>query len=329
MIPRPFPLSRLRRTRSHESVRALVSETQISASNLIQPLFITAHSVSEPIGSMPGMSRLSPDDLMRTCERAITQGLKAVALFPAITSALKSERGEHAWDPEGLVPTAIRRIKTAFPDLLVMADVALDPYTTHGQDGILNLKGQIENDVTCEALVKQALCLADAGANILGPSDMMDGRIGQIRKELEKLGHTDTLILSYAAKYASAFYGPFRDAVQSAQNLGLADKKTYQMDPANSHEALAEVAQDLAEGADIVLVKPAMPYLDVLYRVKQTFQVPTFAYQVSGEYSMIQQAIQGGLLHPQAGILEALLCIRRAGADAILTYFALNVSTWI
>jgi len=282
-----------------------------------------------PVASMPGVFRLSIDQLLRECERAGGLGIPAVALFPVIDPGHKSESAEAAWDENGLVPRAVAAIKARFPELGVITDVALDPYTSHGQDGLIDASGYVVNDTTVEALVRQALCHAGAGADIVAPSDMMDGRIGAIRVALEKANHVNTRILSYAAKYASCFYGPFRDAVASATNLKGAGKDSYQMDVANSDEALREVALDLAEGADMVMVKPALPYLDVIRRVKDSFGAPTLAYQVSGEYSLLKAGAAAGYFAEQSAVLETLTSIRRAGACAIMTYFALDAARWI
>ncbi|MCC2656820.1 MAG: porphobilinogen synthase [Panacagrimonas sp.] len=324
-----FPLLRPRRLRQSASVRAMVRETQLAPAQLIQPLFVAEGAEKGTVASMPGVTRLDLEELVRECEALQALGVACVALFPVIPQSRKDDRGEEALNPEGLVARSIQAVKRACPDLSVMVDVALDPFTTHGHDGVLGPDGDVDNDGTVEMLRKQALVNARAGADIISPSDMMDGRIGQIRDVLERDGQKNTLILSYAAKYASSFYGPFRDAVGSARNLGKADKRTYQMDPANSDEALREVALDLAEGADIVMVKPGMPYLDIVRRVKERFEVPVAAYQVSGEYAMLRAAIANGWLDERGALMEALLCFRRAGADMILTYYARQAAAWL
>lgn len=319
---RLFPATRLRRNRCDDFSRRLVRENRLSVDDLILPVFILeGENRREPVLSMPGVDRLSIDQLLLEAEELVALGVPAIVLFPYITAEYKSLDAAEAWNPEGLVPRTIRALRARFPELGVITDVALDPYTTHGQDGIIDDQGYVLNDVTIDALVKQALCHAEAGAQVVSPSDMMDGRIQAIREALELAEHTNVRIMAYSAKYASAYYGPFRDAVGSAANLGKANKFTYQMDPANGDEALHEVAADLAEGADMVMVKPGMPYLDVLWRVKETFKVPTFVYQVSGEYAMHMAAIQNGWLS-EAVILESLTAFKRAGADGILTYFA-------
>jgi porphobilinogen synthase len=312
----------LRRARRDDFSRRLVRETQLSVNDLIYPMFVLEGSGQrEAVASMPGVERVSIDLLLEEAAELVELGIPAIALFPVTPAHCKSLDAAEAYNPEGLAQRATRALKARFPDLGVITDVALDPFTTHGQDGIIDEQGYVMNDVTVEALVKQTLSHAQAGADIVAPSDMMDGRVGAMRQALEAAGYVNTRILAYSAKYASAYYGPFRDAVGSAGNLGKADKANYQMDPANSDEALHEVAQDLAEGADMVMVKPGMPYLDIVYRVKSTFRVPTFVYQVSGEYAMHCAAIQNGWLS-EAVILESLTAIKRAGADAILTYFA-------
>ncbi|WP_339845469.1 porphobilinogen synthase [uncultured Halopseudomonas sp.] len=319
---RQFPNTRLRRARRDDFSRRLVRETQLSVNDLIYPMFVLEGSGQrEAVASMPGVERVSIDLLLEEAAELVELGIPAIALFPVTPAHCKSLDAAEAYNPEGLAQRATRALKARFPDLGVITDVALDPFTTHGQDGIIDEQGYVMNDVTVEALVKQTLSHAQAGADIVAPSDMMDGRVGAMRQALEAAGYVNTRILAYSAKYASAYYGPFRDAVGSAGNLGKADKANYQMDPANSDEALHEVAQDLAEGADMVMVKPGMPYLDIVYRVKSTFRVPTFVYQVSGEYAMHCAAIQNGWLS-EAVILESLTAIKRAGADAILTYFA-------
>lgn len=324
-----FPAVRPRRLRQSEGIRAMVRETHLAPAQLIQPLFVAEGDLQGPVTSMPGVTRFDLAALVSECQSLQGLGIACVALFPVIPQALKSDTGDEALNPDGLVPRAIRAVKRACPDLNVLVDVALDPFTTHGHDGVLDARGDVANDPTVEMLRKQALVYARAGADILAPSDMMDGRVGQIRDVLERDGQKNALILSYAAKYASSFYGPFRDAVGSARNLGRADKRSYQMDPANSDEALREVALDLAEGADIVMVKPGMPYLDIVRRVKDRFQVPVAAYQVSGEYAMLRAAIAAGALDERKGLMEALLCFRRAGADLILTYYARQAAIWL
>jgi len=322
-----FPSTRLRRVRRHDFSRRLVRETQLRVDDLIYPVFLQeGQSTRVPVPSMPGIERLSIDELCREAKEVAALGIPALALFPVTPPAKKTLDGAEAWNPEGLTQRAIRAIKETVPELGVIADVALDPFTSHGQDGIIDAHGYVQNDVTLEALVRQALSLTRAGVDILAPSDMMDGRIGKIRTALEDEGHVNTQILAYSAKYASAYYGPFRDAVGSSTNLGKADKHTYQMDPGNRLEALREVAFDLAEGADIVMIKPGMPYLDIVREVKDQFGVPTFVYQVSGEYAMQMAAFAEGWLDPTPVILESLLSIKRAGADAILTYFAKRVA---
>lgn len=323
---RQYPHSRLRRLRATESSRNLVRETTLTTNDLIYPLFVVeGQNAKQPIASMPDVYRLSIDLLVEEAKSAYDLGIQAIALFPYIAPELKKEFPDEAYNPNGLVPRTITALKNAIPQLSIIADVALDPYTSHGQDGIIDNNGYIINDETINYLVKQAICLVNAGADIIAPSDMMDGRIGKIRKALEEKNLVNTQILAYSAKYASSFYGPFREAVGSGVNLGKSDKKSYQMDPANSNEALHEVALDLAEGADIVMIKPGMPYLDIVFRVKDRFKVPTFVYQVSGEYAMLKGAIQNGWLSEQA-IMESLISIKRAGADAILTYFARYVA---
>ncbi|MEK0082939.1 porphobilinogen synthase [Benzoatithermus flavus] len=324
--PAPFPRNRMRRLRQHGWSRRLVAEHRLDASDLIQPLFVLeGRNQREPVPSMPGVERLSVDLLLPVAERAVELGIPALALFPVTPLECKSEGGEEAWNDDNLMCRAIRAIKRAFPEIGLVGDVALDPYTTHGQDGLVR-DGVILNDETIVALVRQATCLAAAGCDVVAPSDMMDGRIGAIRAGLDEAGFENTLICSYAAKYASAFYGPFRDAVGSARNLGKADKKTYQMDPANTAEALREVALDIAEAADMVMIKPGLPYLDVIRRVKDAFQVPTLAYHVSGEYAMIKAAAERGWLDGEAAMQESLIAFKRAGADAILTYAALETA---
>jgi len=320
---RQFPATRMRRMRADDFSRRLMRETVLTPDDLIYPVFVIEGSgTREAVPSMPGVERLTLDELAREAKTAENLGIPAMALFPVPDPASKTDEGKESFNPDGLAQRAVKTIKDACPDLGVITDVALDPFTTHGQDGIIDDHGYVLNDPTVDTLVKQALSHAKAGADIVAPSDMMDGRIGAIRENLEKSGHINTRILAYSAKYASAFYGPFRDAVGSANNLGGAGKENYQMDPANSDEALHEVALDINEGADMVMVKPAMPYLDIIRRVKEEFGVPTFAYQVSGEYAMLAAAFEKGWLDPDKIILEALTGIKRAGADGILTYFA-------
>lgn len=319
----PWPATRMRRMRRDDFSRRLMRETVLTASDLIYPMFVIEGSQrTETITSMPGIERMSIDLLVKEAEALARLGIPAIALFPVTPQEAKSLDAKEAWNPQGLAQRAVRAIKDAVPEMGVITDVALDPFTTHGQDGIIDDSGYVLNDVTVEALVRQALSHAEAGADVVAPSDMMDGRIGEVRAALEQQQHIHTRILAYSAKYASAYYGPFRDAVGSAGNLGKADKKTYQMDPANSDEALHEIALDLQEGADMVMVKPGMPYLDIVRRARETFQVPTFVYQVSGEYAMHKAAFQNGWLDEEKVILESLTCIKRAGADGILTYFA-------
>ncbi len=321
--PTPFPASRPRRLRRDTFTRNLVREHAVTVNDLIYPVFVLdGANRREAVGSMPGVERLSLDLLLPVAEDCVKLGIPVMALFPVIDASLKTPDGKEALNPEGLVPRVVRALKKEFPDLGVMTDVALDPFTSHGQDGLLDDTGYILNDATVEVLVGQALTQAEAGVDIVAPSDMMDGRIGAIRDALEAHGHVHTRIMAYSAKYASAFYGPFRDAVGSAANLGKSNKKVYQMDPGNSDEALREVAMDIAEGADMVMVKPGMPYLDIVRRVKDEFRVPTFAYQVSGEYAMLKAAAQNGWLDHDAVMLESLLAFKRAGADGVLTYFA-------
>ena len=324
-----YPYTRPRRMRRDEFSRRLMRETVLTANDLIYPVFVHELSGREAIGSMPGIERLSIDELLKVAEQASELRIPALALFPVTAPEAKSLDAAAAWDDDGLCQRAVRALKQRFPELGVITDVALDPYTSHGQDGLLDANGYVINDGTVEVLVKQALSHAAAGADVVAPSDMMDGRIGQIRGALEVEGHIHTRILAYSAKYASAFYGPFRDAVGSAGALGKADKKTYQMDPANSDEALHEVALDLDEGADMVMVKPGMPYLDIVRRVKDEFGVPTFVYQVSGEYAMLKAAAANGWLDERGCALEALTSIKRAGADGVLSYFALDAARWL
>ena len=328
--PDQFPSIRLRRSRRTPALRRLVAETKLSADDLIYPVFVLdGKGRAESVPSMPGVSRKSIDNLLVELALARDLGIPAVALFPVIDSELKSLDGAECASSDGLVQRTIRAIKKELPELTVITDVALDPYTTHGQDGIIDERGYVLNDVTVDALVQQALSHAAAGADVIAPSDMMDGRIGAIRTALEKEGHINTLIMAYAAKFASAFYGPFRDAVGSAENLAGGDKSTYQVAPSNSDEAVREVGLDIDEGADFVIVKPAMPYLDIIRRVKDTYQVPTYAYPVSGEYAMLKAAANNGWLDEKQAVLETLLGIRRAGADGILTYFAMDAARWL
>lgn len=316
--------------RRDDATRRLMRENHLHVDDLIYPMFIIEGKLSrEPIGSMPGIERVSIDELLREAEELIKLGIPAIALFPVTTADKKSEDAAEAWNPEGLAQTAVKALKEKFPELGVITDVALDPFTTHGQDGLVNGQGYVMNDETVAALVKQAVSHANAGVDIVAPSDMMDGRVAAIRAALEKSGHTSTRILAYSAKYASAFYGPFREAVGSSENLGNADKKTYQMDPANGDEALREVDLDINEGADMVMVKPSLPYLDIVSRVKETFGMPTFVYQVSGEYAMLKAASNSGWLDERATVMETLLACKRAGADAILTYYAKQVAEWL
>ncbi|CAM4195633.1 porphobilinogen synthase [Kerstersia similis] len=322
-----FPLSRPRRLRRDDFSRRLVREHSLSVDDLIYPVFVAdGNGPDEPVPSMPGVVRHTLDSLLRTAEECVRLGIPVLSLFPVIDPALKTPDGVEAANPDGLVPRVVRALKQRFPELGILTDVALDPYTSHGQDGLIDEQGHILNDPTVEMLTRQALTQAHAGVDIVAPSDMMDGRIGNIRQALEDTGHINTRIMAYSAKFASAFYGPFRDAVGSAGNLGKSDKKTYQMDPGNIDEALREVAADLREGADMVMVKPGMPYLDVLRRVKDAFRVPTFAYQVSGEYAMIKAAAQNGWLDHDKVVMESLLGFKRAGADGVLTYFALDAA---
>ena len=323
---RTLPATRLRRMRKDDFSRRLMREHTLTADDLIYPVFVLEGNHQEQdIASMPHIKRQSLDKLLYTAEQAVQLGIPMLALFPVITQH-KTATAEEAYNPEGLVPTVVRALRSRFPELGIMTDIALDPYTSHGQDGLIDEHGYVLNDETIEVLIRQALCHADAGAQVIAPSDMMDGRISAIREALEAAQHIHTRIMAYSAKYASAFYGPFRDAVGSSANLGNADKKTYQMDPANTNEALHEVALDIQEGADMVMVQPGLPYLDVIRRVKDEFGVPTFAYQVSGEYAMLQAAIQNGWLDGDKVILESLLAFKRAGADGILTYSALQAA---
>jgi len=330
LSPSGFPLQRPRRLRKDTFSRNLVRENQLSVNDLIYPCFVLeGNNQREAVASMPGVERMSIDLLLKEAEIIHKLGIPAIALFPVTPDEVKSLDAKEAYNPDGLAQRAVRALKAAFPDLGVITDVALDPFTTHGQDGLIDDSGYIINDETVEVLVKQALSHAQAGADIVAPSDMMDGRVGAIRQALEQQGHIHTRILAYSAKYASSFYGPFRDAVGSAGNLGGGNKYSYQMDPANSDEALHEVAMDINEGADMVMVKPGMPYLDILRRVKDTFQKPTFVYQVSGEYAMLKAAAQNGWLDEKATVMESMIAFKRAGADGILTYFAKDVAQWL
>jgi len=325
-----FPATRLRRNRHDDFSRRLVREHRLSADNLIYPVFVLDGATRcEPVASMPGVERMTLEPLLAVAEECVRLGIPVMALFPVLDGALKTPDGREACNPEGLVPRTVRALKARFPELGVLTDVALDPFTTHGQDGLINESGYVLNDETIEVLVQQALVQAQAGVDIVAPSDMMDGRIGAIRAALEAAGLIHTRILAYSAKYASAFYGPFRDAVGSRANLGKSNKAVYQMDPSNSDEALREVGMDLQEGADMVMVKPGMPYLDIVRRVKDTYRVPTYAYQVSGEYAMLKAACANGWLDERAVVLETLLAFRRAGADGVLSYFALQAARWL
>ena len=325
-----YPASRPRRMRRDDFSRRLMRENVLTANDLIYPLFVLdGENRIEDVASMPGVQRQSIDVLLKTAAECVRLGIPALALFPVVDQSLKTLDAAEAYNPNGLVPRTIKALKAAFPELGIITDIALDPYTSHGQDGLIDDSGYVMNDATVSVLVRQALCHAEAGADVVAPSDMMDGRIGAVRQALEFDGHIHTRILAYSAKYASAFYGPFRDAVGSAANLGKGNKYTYQMDPANSDEALKEVALDLDEGADMVMVKPGMPYLDIVRRVKQEFGVPTFAYHVSGEYAMLKAAAQNGWLDERSCVLEAMLCFKRAGADGVLTYYAMDVARWL
>jgi len=330
IIERTMSNTRMRRMRKDDFSRRLMRESQLSTDDLIYPMFvIEGKGQRESVNSMPGIERVSIDELLKEAEQLCALGVPAVALFPVTPQEAKSEDAREAYNPDGLAQRAVKALKKTFPELGVITDVALDPFTTHGQDGLIDTSGYVLNDETVEVLVKQALSHAEAGADVVAPSDMMDGRIGAIRAALEDAKHIHTRILAYSAKYASSFYGPFRDAVGSAANLGAGNKYTYQMDPANSNEAMWEIGLDLQEGADMVMVKPGMPYLDIVYRVKQQFGVPTYVYQVSGEYAMLMAAAQNGWLNEKAVVLEALLAFKRAGADGILTYFAKTVAKWL
>jgi porphobilinogen synthase len=325
-----FPFVRPRRMRRDDFSRRLMRETLLTTNDLIWPVFVLeGEGKRELVASMPGVERLSLDLLLAEAKTAHAQGIPMIALFPVVDQSKKTLSAEEAFNPDGLVPRVVRALKAEIPTLGIMTDIALDPYTSHGQDGLIDETGYVLNDETTAVLVKQALCHASAGADVVAPSDMMDGRIGQIRHALESAGFIHTRIMAYSAKYASAYYGPFRDAVGSATNLGKADKKTYQMDPANSNEALHEVGLDLQEGADMVMVKPGVPYLDIVRRVKDTYQAPTFVYHVSGEYAMLKAAAMNGWINEQAVVLETLLSCKRAGADAILTYYAKDVAGWL
>ena len=325
-----YPGTRMRRMRRDDFSRRLVREHRLTTDDLVYPVFVLdGNGQREPVPSMPGIERLSIDELLRDAAEAYELGIPAIALFPVIPAEQKTEDAREAFNPDGLAQRAVSALREKLPGLGVITDVALDPFTTHGQDGLIDKNGYVLNDATVEVLVKQAVSHADAGADIVAPSDMMDGRIGAIRAALESAGHSNARILAYSAKYASAFYGPFRDAVGSAANLGSGDKYSYQMDPANSDEALREIALDIEEGADMIMVKPGLPYLDIIRRAKERFGVPTFAYQVSGEYAMLKAAVQNGWLDEEAVVMESLLAFRRAGADAILSYYAMTVARWL
>ncbi|MNV21903.1 Delta-aminolevulinic acid dehydratase [compost metagenome] len=323
------PHYRPRRMRHDEFSRRLMREHTLTSNDLIWPVFVHELAGRAPVGSMPGVDRMSIDELLREAEQALELGVPVIDLFPVIDPSRKTLDAAEAWNPDGLAQRAIRALKSRFPELGVMTDVALDPYTTHGQDGIIDERGYVLNEITVEALVKQSLSHAQAGVDIVSPSDMMDGRIGAIRTALDAAGDINVRIMAYSAKYASAFYGPFRDAVGSSGNLGKADKKTYQMDPANSDEAMREIALDLEEGADMVMVKPGMPYLDIVRRVKQEFGVPTFAYHVSGEYAMLKAAVANGWLDERSCVMETMIGFKRAGADGVLTYYAPQIARWL
>jgi len=325
-----FPATRMRRMRAHDFSRRLMRECRVTSDDLIWPVFVLdGNNAVEPVQSMPGVQRLTIDRLLPAAERCLELGIPAIALFPVVSAEHKSDDAREAWNPEGLSQRAVTALKKRFPELGIITDVALDPFTSHGLDGLIDETGYVVNDETVDVLVKQALSHVEAGADVVAPSDMMDGRIAAIRQALETEGFPNKKILSYAAKYASSFYGPFRDAVGSAANLGGANKYSFQMDPANSNEALHEIELDLEEGADMVMIKPGMPYLDIIRRVKETFGVPTFAYQVSGEYAMLKAASQNGWLAEEAVVLETLTCFKRAGADAILTYYAVQAAEWL
>jgi porphobilinogen synthase len=330
IFSRQYPHTRLRRLRSKRFSSSLVAETHLTVRDLIYPVFVLEGvNRREPIHSMPGVERLSLDLLLKEAEEIVKLGIPAIVLFPVISQQKKSLSAEEAYHPDGLIPTVVRQLKAHYPTLGVITDVALDPYTSHGQDGLINEVGYVVNDETIEILVKQALSHAEAGADVVAPSDMMDGRIGAIREAFEKAGFINTQILAYSAKYASSFYGPFRDAVGSSKNLGKSNKSQYQLDPRNRDEALHEVALDLQEGADMVMIKPGLPYLDIVRQTKDLFRVPTFVYQVSGEYAMLKAAAQQGWLDENAIVLESLIAMKRAGADGILTYFAKEVARWL
>ncbi len=325
-----FPTTRMRRMRAHDFSRRLMREVRLSSDDFIWPVFVLeGDNAVEPIASMPGVERMTIDRLLPAAEHCLELGIPAIALFPVVSTDCKSDDAREAWNPEGLTQRAVTALKQRFPELGVITDVALDPFTSHGLDGLIDGTGYVVNDETVDVLVKQALSHVEAGADVVAPSDMMDGRIAAIRLALETEGFPNKQILSYAAKYASSFYGPFRDAVGSAGNLGGANKYSFQMDPANSNEALREIELDLEEGADMIMIKPGMPYLDIIRRAKEAFEVPTFAYQVSGEYAMLKAAAQNGWLDEEAVVLEALTCFRRAGADGILTYFAVQAAEWL
>ena len=325
-----FPTTRMRRMRAHDFSRRLMRETVLTANDLIWPVFVLeGDDATEEVTSMPGVERMTIDRLLPAAERCLELGLPAIALFPVVSTDCKSDDAREAWNPEGLAQRAVTALKERFPELGVITDVALDPFTSHGQDGLIDEDGYVVNDETVDVLVKQALSQVEAGADVVAPSDMMDGRIGAIRLAFETEGFPNKQIMAYSAKYASSFYGPFRDAVGSAGNLGGGNKYSYQMDPANTDEALREVELDLEEGADMVMVKPGMPYLDIIQRVKETFEVPTFAYHVSGEYAMLKAAALNGWLDEESVVLEALTCLKRAGADGTLTYFAVQAAEWL
>ncbi len=325
-----FPARRMRRMRRDDFSRRMMREHTLTPGDLIYPVFVLeGRNTREAVGSMPGVERLSLDLLLPVAEDCLELGIPALALFPVIDAGLKTLGAEEAFNPQGLVPRTVAALKSRFPELGIITDIALDPYTSHGQDGLLDDRGYVMNDETVAVLVRQAVAHAQAGADVVAPSDMMDGRVAALRAALEEAGHIHTRILAYAAKYASSFYGPFRDAVGSAANLGKGNKSTYQMDPANSDEALWEVGMDLQEGADMIIVKPGMPYLDVIRRVKDAYGAPTYAYQVSGEYAMLKAAAQNGWLDEQACVMEALLAFKRAGADGVLTYFARDAARWL
>lgn len=330
MIDRQFPITRMRRMRADDFSRRLMRENQLTTADLIYPMFvIEGNEQREAVQSMPGVERLSIDLLVKEAHELVKLGIPMIAIFPVVPQSGKTLDAAEAYNPEGLAQRAVRAVKAACPELGIMTDVALDPFTTHGQDGIIDDKGYVLNDDTIDVLMKQALSHAEAGADVIGPSDMMDGRIIEVRDLLEENGHVNTRIMAYSAKYASSYYGPFRDAVGSAANLGKSNKANYQMDPANSNEALHEVALDINEGADMVMVKPGLPYLDIVHRIKTEFKVPTYAYHVSGEYAMLKAAAQNGWLDERKVALETLLCFKRAGADGILTYYAKQVAQWL